>query len=132
VPSLFRLRARRCGDQEGKLKAAAQAWARGRGGGKRAETDALTAAAALPDWVERPATADRPIEIGPDEVDAVALFTALGTQWIWHPTVGVRLGIRYEAVAPTAEGLGLKMTPALFADLLIMEAAAIEAAAARP
>jgi hypothetical protein len=71
------------------------------------------------------------VEIGPDEVDAVALFMSLGTQWRWHPTVGVRLGLIYEAIKPTAENLGLEMTPRLFTDLRIMEDAAIVASAER-
>jgi hypothetical protein len=62
----------------------------------------------------------------------VALFAALGTQWNWHPVAGVRLGIRYEAVAPTAAGMGLTLTPAMFTDLRIMEAEAMTALAEKP
>lgn len=64
-------------------------------------------------------------------VEAVALFVALGTQWNWHPVAGVRLGIRYEAVAPAAAAMELKLTPAIFTDLRIMEAEAIAASAAK-
>lgn len=54
-----------------------------------------------------------------------ALFLSLGTQWNWHPTVGVRLGLRYEAVEPTARMMGLEWSPIRFADLKVMEAATL-------
>lgn len=119
------------GNPRGKLKAAARAWATGRGGGKRADNDALTAASVLPDWARSSGTAEAPAEIWPDMVDAVALFVALGTQWNWHPVAGVRLGIRYEAVAPAAAAMELTLTPAIFNDLRLMEAEAIAASVSR-
>ena len=70
------------------------------------------------------------IEIGPDIANAAALFFALDTQWRWHP-MGPRTGLIYEAVAPRAAGMGLEMTPEFFADITIMEHAALTAWAER-
>ncbi len=73
---------------------------------------------------------DDAIEIAAEDADAVRLFLALSTQWRFHPMVGARLGIDYGAIRPTAEAMGLAMTPALFADLQTMEGAALAALAA--
>jgi hypothetical protein len=66
------------------------------------------------------------IELAPDEVDVVALFLALETQWLRHAMTGAALGLTYQAIPATAEMTGIKMTPALFADLQIMEKAALK------
>lgn len=119
------------GDQAGKLRAVARAWATGRGGGQASDDDALTAAVAAElarRGARRGATAAT-IEVAPDEVDAVGLFMALGTQWRWHAMVGQRLGLVYEAIAPAAAALGIALTPSLFADLRTMEGAALAASA---
>lgn len=55
----------------------------------------------------------------------VHLFAALGTQW----RVGAT-GLDYAAIAPTARLMGIKLTPARFAGLRVMEAATLEAMAA--
>lgn len=55
----------------------------------------------------------------------MALFLALDTQWRFHPMLGVRLGIDYSAIGPTAAAAGLPFTPGMFHDLRVMEAAAI-------
>lgn len=68
---------------------------------------------------------DTLIGVCPDEADVVALFFALQTQWRFHPVAGVRLGIDYAAIAPTASAAGLPMTPAMFHDLREMEGAAL-------
>jgi hypothetical protein len=79
----------------------------------------MTASTIMPDWMrQRPAA----LEIAPDEVDAVSLFFALATQWLRHATTGIRLGLNYAVIAPTAQMLGVAMTPALFGDLQAMEA----------
>ena len=69
------------------------------------------------------------IEIAPDEVDTVALFFALGTQWRWIavPMSGaiLRVGLDYAALAVTAVACGVTMTPAIFADIRVMEGAAL-------
>lgn len=66
------------------------------------------------------------IEIAPDEADVVALFLSLQTQWRRHAMTGAALGLIYEAVPATAALTGIATTPALFADLQIMESAAME------
>lgn len=69
------------------------------------------------------------IEIAPDEEEAVALFMALDTQWRFHPLAGVRTGLDYAAIGPTASMLGLSMNAGLFADIRLMEGAAMRALA---
>lgn len=68
----------------------------------------------------------RKIEIAPDEVNVVALFLALHTQWRLHAITGAATGLIYEAVPPTASMSGIEMTPPLFADLQTMESAALK------
>jgi pyrroloquinoline quinone (PQQ) biosynthesis protein C len=68
----------------------------------------------------------RAIEIAPDEVDVVALFLALQTQWRLHAMTGAATGLIYEAVPPTASMSGIETTPQLFADLRTMESAALK------
>jgi hypothetical protein len=114
---------RRPGDPGGKLTAAARRWAGGRGEARRSE-DSLTASAPPPAWRR---AADEAIELAPDEADAFSLFRTLGTQWRHHAMTGMRLGIDYAAVEPTARMLGVTMTPALLLDLQLMEAAALDA-----
>ena len=87
--------------------------------------DALTRATILPS--RTPASADRAIELAPDEAEAFALFASLGTQWRWHSMAGLRLGLIYEAVAPTAAMLGMTMTPRLMGDIQTMETAVLTA-----
>ena len=60
--------------------------------------------------------------------DAVALFFALSTQWIWVAAGlagAFRSGINYCAIAPTAEGLSIKLTPDVFSDIRVMELEAL-------
>ncbi len=64
-------------------------------------------------------------EIVADEMDALALFLALDTQWNWHPMAGVRTGFNYAVIPATAAGCGIELTPSLFADIRQMEAAAL-------
>lgn len=59
------------------------------------------------------------------------LFFTLASQWRVHAATGVRLGLEYAVVPATAAMLGLTMTPALFDDLRVMEAAAMAAWASR-
>lgn len=66
-------------------------------------------------------------EISPSEAEAVTLFFSLGSQWRFHPMAGVRLGLDYQAIAPTAAMLGITMTPDLFNDMRVMEGAAMAA-----
>lgn len=91
----------------------------------------MTQAAQMPEWMrERLAgttAAPGEVEIAPDEVSPFALFVALGTQWRWCAMSGHRLGLDYSAVAATADMQGTPITPALFRDLRLMEAAAMEA-----
>lgn len=71
-----------------------------------------------------------PLDIGPDEVNVVSLFFALATQWRTHAATGARTGLDYAAIRETARMIAVKVTPALFNDLRIMEAATLEALAA--
>ena len=69
---------------------------------------------------------ERGAEIGPDELDVVGLFQGLASQWRVHP-MGGRIGFDYAAIGPTAALMGIEMTPAVFADLRLMEGAALAA-----
>lgn len=57
----------------------------------------------------------------------IELFFALATQWRRHPMTGTRLGLDYPSIEPAARLLGIEMTPARFADLQVMEGAALAA-----
>lgn len=89
----------------------------------------MTRAAIMPQWMlDRLAgTDDRPGEIilAPDEARSFSLFAALGTQWDRHAMTGARLGLRYDVIRPTAENMGLDFSPSMFADIRLMEAAAL-------
>jgi hypothetical protein len=89
----------------------------------------MTRAAIMPQWMlDRLAgTVDRPGEIvlAPDEALSFSLFAALGTQWDRHGMTGARLGIRYDVIRPTADNMGLPFSPAMFADIQLMERAAL-------
>lgn len=52
---------------------------------------------------------------------------ALSSQWRIHAIAGVRTGLEYAAIAPTAAMMGITMTPALFDDIRVMEGAAMAA-----
>lgn len=89
------------------------------------EDDAASQAMILPDWMEKRADAQI-VEIAEEDAQLVALFLALRTQWRWHPMIGQRLGIEYAAIAPTAQLLGIALTPAMMTDLREMENAALD------
>lgn len=117
----------------GKLTAIARRWAGARGGGDAAEDAATGSAAAAIAAIEARRAKARPldeVEIGPSEFEAVRLFFSLGSQWRVHAMTGLRLGIDYAAVTPTAAMMGMTMTPLLFDDLTTMERAALAAFAA--
>ncbi|WP_231727401.1 DUF1799 domain-containing protein [Sphingomonas sp. CCH15-F11] len=84
----------------------------------------LTSSAILPDWMAARAERDV-IELAPDEAQAFGLFVALDTQWRRHPMTGTRLGLDYAVIPVTAAMLDIPMSPAMLADLRVMEAAAI-------
>lgn len=115
---------RRARDPLGKLKAVARRWASGRGGRAARSDDALTAASPRPAWRARVDDAEA-IELPGDDAEAAGLFLALDTQWSWHPMVGARIGLKYEAVPAIAGMMGIEMTPRRFADLKSMEAEAL-------
>lgn len=75
--------------------------------------------------------ATEPVEIAQGDEDVVSLFFSLGTQWRTHPMSGMRTGIDYAAIAPTAALMGIAMSPEMMIDLRSMEMAAIEVYAAR-
>jgi hypothetical protein len=64
-----------------------------------------------------------------DEGSSAVLFLALGTQWRTAGMAGVLTGLDYAAIRPTAELIGVPLTPERFLDLRTMEAEAMKAAA---
>jgi hypothetical protein len=86
----------------------------------------MTQNAILPDWMLAADTeADKPVELTSEEADSFALFVALDTQWRFHPMAGIRLGLDYMAIEPTARMLGIEMLPQRLLDIRAMEAAAL-------
>ena len=85
--------------------------------------DPLTASAQLPQ--RQAASEDADLELSEDEAQSVGLFFALGTQWRRHALSGARLGLDYQAIPATAAMMKVDMTPRRFADLSIMEGAAL-------
>lgn len=57
---------------------------------------------------------------------SVRLFLALSTQWQHAGMAGNRVGLRYEAIRPTAAMAGIKIKPGMFEDLQVMEGAALQ------
>lgn len=60
--------------------------------------------------------------------DAVGLFFALQTQWLWTGAGAAgafRTGINYVAVKPTADALNVNLTPAVFNDIRLLEGEAL-------
>lgn len=121
----------RAGGPAGKLRAVARAWATGRGGGERSDDGATAAAAdALAAIEARRRGAARPsdpVELDPADGGLVDLFQSLGSQWRTAGMTGVRIGLDYAAVPPVAAMMGIAVTPELFQDLRVMEAAALAA-----
>lgn len=86
----------------------------------------MTAQSKFPDWMERRIEDEAAsIELGEDEGQSFALFAALDTQWHRHAMTGLRLGIDYGQIEPTARMLSIEMTSQRFLDLRVMEAAAL-------
>ena len=77
------------------------------------------------------AATEEPVELAPDEAEAVGLFFALDTQWRRHAMTGSRLGLDYASIEPTARMLSVPMRPQLLSDLRAMEGAALEVLAAK-
>lgn len=88
-------------------------------------TDAAQAAIAAIEARRAGGLTSGPIELGPEEYDAVRLFYRLGTQWRRVGMDGVRTGLDYAAVERTAAMMDLAMTPDLFDDIGVMERAAL-------
>ncbi len=74
---------------------------------------------------------DDAIPVLPAAWPAVELFLALSTQWRSAGMAGVRVGIDYAAIEPTLRLTGREGSPELFADLQVMEGAALEEMASR-
>jgi hypothetical protein len=92
----------------------------------------MTRRAPMPAWMQRRRAAEaEPIELTKQEADTVGLFFALDTQWRRCPFTGVRLGLDYAAVRPTAEMLEIEPSARLMTGVRVMEAAAIGALARR-
>jgi hypothetical protein len=66
------------------------------------------------------------VEVWPDNWPAVRLFVDLTTQW--RVSMGVRIGVDYAAIIPvmTLRGIEESKRSALFDDIRVMEAAALE------
>ncbi len=62
----------------------------------------------------------------PENREAVTLFLGLETQWRTNDWTGKRIGIDYGVIGAVATMMGITMTPLLFDDLRLMEAAALE------
>lgn len=84
--------------------------------------------------IARRPPAPEPVELDEDdEGRAAALFLALDTQWRWTGSgmvagnggFGVRIGLDYTAIAPTAAGLELVVDRRVMLDLRAMEAEAL-------
>lgn len=77
--------------------------------------------------------ADDTFLVHPDNVVAVRLYRAMGTQWRIVPVATMtqvqlrRVGLIYEALEPTMRMAGLKAEPDDFARLRFMEATALKA-----
>lgn len=71
-------------------------------------------------WRDRPEETEEEITLWPENVPAVRLFLALGTQWRGSGLGGA--GLDYAAIPPTAAMMEIPMSPALFDKLQIMEA----------
>lgn len=74
-----------------------------------------------------PAANRRGLEIFPANQPALDLFLSCQTQWRAFG-VGVSiiwLGLDYQAVRVAADLMGIEISPALFADLRVMESAAM-------
>ena len=95
----------------------------------------MTQTALMPEWMLRRLAGNDEspgeIEVPPDEAQSAQLFLVLDTQWHRHGMTGVRLGMMYDAIEPTARLAGIAVTPAIFADLQVMESAALVALAER-
>lgn len=115
----------------GKLKAVARAWANPSArGGWRVDPESAGADALAAHLAKRKRVQNRErIEIAPDEKDSFMLFMAMSTQWrrIIVPMTAIILleGMIYDALPSVARMISVKMTPALFADIRMMEAEAI-------
>ncbi len=71
-----------------------------------------------------------PIELDEaDEGPAIGLFLALQTQWKQAGIAGIRTGLDYGAIEPTARLLGIETGPRLFLDLRLMEDEALRVTA---
>jgi hypothetical protein len=67
-----------------------------------------------------------PVEVWPDNADAVNLFISMATQW--RPSFGGVIGLDYAALPPLFDLLQIpkRDRPAVFDDLRVMEDAALE------
>ncbi len=73
-------------------------------------------------WLEKQET--EPFAVLPENARAVELFLLSSTQWRF--VEGWEAGLEYSGVEAAARLAGIPMTAELFADIRIMEAAAVE------
>lgn len=79
----------------------------------------------MPSWLEKQRAEDVLHEVPVEDSAIVTLFFALDTQWRRHAMSGVRIGIDYAAIRPTAELYQIELSSELMADIRMMEAAAL-------
>jgi hypothetical protein len=65
--------------------------------------------------------------VWPEHWDAWRVFMAMATQWNGAGMAGLRVGLRYEALPVASRGVGVKLSPAVFRDIRLMEAEALSA-----
>ncbi len=80
------------------------------------------------DVIERVAAREtqETVEIHADNLETVALFSALATQWRHAGMTGIRVGLDYRAIPPTAQAMGIELTRELFEGLRVMESEALK------
>ncbi len=66
-------------------------------------------------------------EVWPENWPALELFLALQTQWRHAGMAGLPTGLDYAAIEPALRLMGMAPSPQLFADLRVMEDAALVA-----
>jgi len=65
------------------------------------------------------------LEIWPENLEAAEVFFACKTQWEYAPASGLRLGLRYTALAAAMDMLGVADRHDVFGAVRIMESAAL-------
>jgi hypothetical protein len=115
-------------EEKKKLTDAARRWAAGDGGGQAGNDEVASDLQALgiegaEEWLEE--QEPEPFAVLPENAQSVELFLLSSTQWRFAE--GLPVSLDYPGVEAAARLAGIAMTPELFADIRIMERAAVEA-----